>query len=294
MATVKELLTNLGDSTRKFLGTSDTLSLEEMAVGIGKASDESDFQTELIEEFSNILDRSAAPDSYANGKEDGYADALDKRTDLVVTENGEYTPTGESTGFKSVSVNVKTESKLVQMVNGTATELTAEDLAGVTKIPQYLFQTNKNIRSVSLSDTVTSIGMYAFADSAIRTIDLASVTYIGENAFYRCTGSIYQLNNLVLPSTITTIGSRAFQQCIYMKTVVVQGNIPLSSTNLFAYNTALTTVTVISTTPPTLSSSAFDGCTALKEIIVPRGCGDAYKSATNWSAHASKIVEGDV
>ena len=221
----------------------------------------------------------------------GFADALTKRTDLVVTENGEYTPSEGSTGFKKVSVNVKAESKLVQMVNGTATELTAEDLAGVTKIPQYLFQANKNIKSVSLSDTVTSIGMYAFADSTIRTIDLASVTYIGEYAFYRCNSYSNQLNNLVLPSTIKTLCSRAFQQCYQMKTVVIHDGVSLGNSNIFAYNNALTTVTVLATTPPTLSSSAFTDCTALTKIIVPVGCGDTYRQATNWAAYADIIVE---
>ena len=50
-------------------------------------------------------------DGYAQGNEDGqevgYADALAKRTEIVVTQNGEYDPPGESTGFKKVSVNVK-------------------------------------------------------------------------------------------------------------------------------------------------------------------------------------------
>lgn len=141
MATVKELLTNLGDNTRKFLGTSDTLSLEEMSVGIGKASDESDFQTELIEEFSNILDRSAAPDSYANGREDGYADAAAKLHSLTVKSNGVYRPEDGSLGFNSVEVGVAPYSlkeKQIIFIDYDGTILysyTPEEVLALTELP---------------------------------------------------------------------------------------------------------------------------------------------------------------
>lgn len=45
----------------------------------------------------------------AEGESIGYADALAKRTELVITKNGDYTPTGDSTGFKRVSVAVNTQ-----------------------------------------------------------------------------------------------------------------------------------------------------------------------------------------
>lgn len=142
MATVKELLTNVANNTRKFLGTEEQLSLEGMSQGINEASAESDFQTELIEEFSTILDRSVAPDNYVNGKEDGFADALAKRTDLVATENGDYLPEGESTGFKSVKVEVKSterKRKAVSFVDYDGYVLytySVEEIKAMTELPQ--------------------------------------------------------------------------------------------------------------------------------------------------------------
>lgn len=53
-----------------------------------------------------------------------------------------------------------------------------------------------------------------------------------------------------------------------------------------------TVIRLKSTTPPTLNN-ANNFSTVIGKIIVPRGCADAYKTATNWSSFASKIVEED-
>lgn len=47
---------------------------------------------------------------------------------------------------------------------------------------------------------------------------------------------------------------------------------------------------MLSTTPPTIQSDTFYA-NYLNKIIVPKGTGDAYKSATNWSAYADYIEE---
>ena len=47
-------------------------------------------------------------------------------------------------------------------------------------------------------------------------------------------------------------------------------------------------MTIKATTPPTLDSTAFSD-SGIQTIYVPAASLDAYKSATNWSAFASKI-----
>ena len=49
-------------------------------------------------------------------------------------------------------------------------------------------------------------------------------------------------------------------------------------------------ITMKPTTPPTIASNTFDA-SKLNKIIVPVGCGDAYKNATNWSNFADYIEE---
>ena len=55
----------------------------------------------------------------------------------------------------------------------------------------------------------------------------------------------------------------------------------------------LTSITMLSTTPPTIGSSIFPSGFS-GTITVPAGTGDAYKAATNWSVYADKIQEAAV
>ena len=75
------------------------------------------------------------------------------------------------------------------------------------------------------------------------------------------------MEGVELPSTVTTIGGYAFQYC-----------------------TGLIWVSITAATPPTLGSGAFANCPALTGIYVPDESVEAYKTATNWSAYANKIL----
>ena len=54
----------------------------------------------------------------------------------------------------------------------------------------------------------------------------------------------------------------------------------------------LTNIRMLSAVPPTIGMGLITS-TANITITVPKGSGDAYKSATNWSDFASKIVEAE-
>ena len=174
MATVNELLTNVANNTRKFLGPEEELSLEEMSQGIGEASAESDFQTELIEEFSTILDRSVAPDAYVNGREDGYNEGIKQFDSLI---------------------------------DSTITEL----VSGATSIKPYIFQNLKMLKSVNLPN-VSSIAGDTFSQCFnCESIDFGKVTSIGNSAFYKC-HSLKAL--ILRSKTLCTlVGASTFNQC---------------------------------------------------------------------------------
>ena len=105
----------------------------------------------------------------------------------------------------------------------------------------------------------------SFVDRTISNItldDLKYVTTIGQSAFRNCTS----LASVVIPDSVTIIGDWAFNNC-----------------------SSLTDIYLRSTTPPTLGDVyAIPETTT---IHVPVGSGAAYKSATNWSYHSSRIVE---
>jgi hypothetical protein len=252
--------------------------------------------------------------------------------------------TTEGVPFKDVAERILAlptasgENKFAQFVEGTLTEITAEDLEGVTKIHNYAFYYNRSIEAVSFPSTLTTIGENAFKDSSLTSIGSFpsalttienqafqgtrikgsliipnTVTKIGTYAFSsngditsvivgngisRIEQSTFNFcNSLVdvsLPNTLTFIGNSAFNNCYQLKSLII----PASVTNIEPYalcigNTATTrkaTITFLSTIPHTISATTFDA-KKINKIIVPKGCGEAYKTATNWANFADYIEE---
>lgn len=82
-------------------------------------------------------------------------------------------------------------------VNGTS----------VTMIAAKAFRGNNNLSSVTIPNTVTSIGDEAFEDASCTSVTIGnSVTYIGDEAFNRCTS----LSSITIPDSVTRIGRDAF------------------------------------------------------------------------------------
>jgi hypothetical protein len=158
------------------------------------------------------------------------------------------------------------ENKLAKLIGGTLEEITEDDLDGVTKIVQYSFYFDKGLKRISVPQSVTAIEQCAFYScSYIESVNLQNGLKSIGNAAFR---SILIISEITIPETVTKIGNQVFQYCDKLENVYMKP-----------------------TTPPTLGTEVFGNCPALSKIIVPEGCAEAYKAATNWSAYADKIVE---
>ena len=128
----------------------------------------------------------------------------------------------------------------------------------------------KDVEIAGITGTYAGGSDGKFAKLCDRTItevtadDLAGVTSIGANCFYRCTS----LASITIPDGVTSIRGYCFYNC-----------------------TSLASIVMLPTTPPALGSSTFYNTSDDLVITVPKGTLDAYKSATNWSAYADKMVE---
>ena len=127
-----------------------------------------------------------------------------------------------------------------------------------------------NCQSLVIDDlnlpNLESIGNDAFSGTpVIRISDLGKITSLGSGGWTTHTlGDPNYLKSVVLPSTITSIG-----------------NYQLGSHKLLEY------VVCKAITPPSLGTSAISGNNC--PIYVPDASVEAYKTATNWNAHASRI-----
>lgn len=235
-----------------------------------------------------------------------------------------------------VNVPISAESKISQFIDGTITEITAEDFAGITSIGEYGLAYRINLTSVTIPNNIMSIGKNAFEGcKKLKSVTIPdSITTLGESMFYLC----YGLVNITIPNSVKYLGTNVFYYCKGLKNIILPDSIVAIPNNAFRYCESLTSVTIgsgvknigigsfaacdnltsivipnnveyinssglligsptnkgtiifLGTTPPSISSGAF-GTNYLNKIIVPKGCGEAYKTATNWANFADFIEE---
>lgn len=127
--------------------------------------------------------------------------------------------------------------------------------------PYAFYRCGGNTYWITIPNSVTNIGDYAFYYSSFGGSKTINASTIGFYAFYNCAS----LTSILLGSNVSNIGSHAFY-----------GGLNLTS------------ITIEATTPPTIGSSVFDN-TNNCPIYVPCESVDAYKSA--WPQYADRIQQ---
>lgn len=93
---------------------------------------------------------------------------------------------------------------------------------GITSIGNAAFSGCENLETVSLPDSLTEIGVGAFAVTGIKEIELPeNLTTIGMGAFMDS-----MLTRVTIPASVTSIGNIAFSGCMALLEVYFEGNAP--------------------------------------------------------------------
>ena len=152
------------------------------------------------------------------------------------------------------------------------------DHHSVTGLGDYSFATEENgsplydihhhnIHSVTITESVTSIGQSAFEScfSLDSLIIKDAATSIGASAFDGCS----HLTTLSLGKNITTIGDYAFQRCSYLTNVTIPQSVTSIGRQAF-YLTDLNTLTIKGPIK-SMGYAAFAGCTNLTSLSLYDG-----------------------
>lgn len=152
--------------------------------------------------------------------------------------------------------------ELVISGSGSMNNYSADDMPSWSAYQNY-------IKSVSVSDGVTSVGDYAFYNitgykyQKLAMVNLsASVEIIGDYAFRGC-----KALTTVIGTGVEQIGEYAFRSCeklsaLNLVSVITVGN------GAFSYCTAITYLPIPASVT-TIGNSAFKGCSGIPSLILP-------------------------
>lgn len=203
------------------------------------------------------------------GTFNGVSDEVETPVSGTLTIDGDYVAFGVG-GYKTSS-----KGTALTYYSGITRVV---DFGTIGYVPNYAFYENINLVTCELPKGIKSIGDNAFAYcEKINITEIPEgVETIGISAFqmYSDRGDAKtEIETITLPSTLKSIGKMAFAQYYDSD-----------------YYCIVECVTTLATIPPDIGSTTF-GDYANFTIIVPIGCGEAYKAAEGWSTYADYIVE---
>ena len=171
--------------------------------------------------------------------------STEKTRTVTVTGTKTYTATFAADTYSGTCGATGNEANVqwsLNMCTGTLSITGTGDMMNYsgTDTPWYPYR--GFITSVTISNSVTSIGNYAFYYcSNMKSVSMGTgVTSIGDYAFYECNN----LTSITIGNHVTSIGSRAFLNCSRLTSITI----PPSVTSI--------------------SSSAFTGCYAMESLYI--------------------------
>ena len=151
---------------------------------------------------------------------------------------------------------------------------------GVQRIPAYFTMGCSGLTSVTIPNSVTSIGDGAFSYcSGLTSVTIPnSVTYIGEYAFEYCSG----LTSVTIGNSVTEIGDHAFSGCSGLTSIDIPNSVTSIRSYAFEDCSGLTSVTIPNSVTY-IGRAAFSGCSGLTSITVASD-NPKYDSRNNCNA----------
>ena len=225
-----------------------------------------------------------------NTDADGEGANYSAETDFTVTEANDITLYAR---WENIVTRIKnmTESGTI-VATGTCNTSTVRSINSALK---DLYESHKDVLvTLDLSGVE---GLSALEDSAFNNgyeykcknlegiILPSSVTSIGDFAFFECIG----LTSITIPSSVTSIGNDAFEGCSGLTSITIPSSVTSIGDYAFYRCSGLTSITIPSSVT-SIGQEAFKGCSGLTSITIPSSVTSIGNSAFSGCSGLTSIT----
>ena len=181
--------------------------------------------------------------------------------------------------------------------------------APVTLIGERAFYNRSGLTSITIPNSVTSIGNYAFYISGLTSVTIPnSVTSIGYDAFSSCSSltsvtipnsvtsiGVYAFENcrnltsVTIGNSVTKIGHAAFSYCSSLKSITIPNSVTSIGASAFSYCSSLTSVS-IGNSVTSIGTAAFSGCSSLTSVTIPNSVTSIGEKAFSYCSSLTSIT----
>ncbi|MCR5455057.1 MAG: leucine-rich repeat domain-containing protein [Bacteroidales bacterium] len=162
---------------------------------------------------------------------------------------------------------------------------------GTEIICDSAFDWDRTLETISLPDSVVSIGKNAFANcDSLQQVNLSkNLVTIGDGAFCWCSS----LKEMILPNSVVEIGNFSFKLCESMKRLVISNSVKIIGYETFSDCYSLQEI-VIPNSVKRLELHAFYSCEELQQITIPNSVTYIGTEALGWCDLQQIVFEGIV
>ena len=157
----------------------------------------------------------------------------------------------------------------------------------VTSIGDSAFAGFHNLNSLTINDAATSIESWAFAECPLNTtLSLGkNIKTIGDYAFYDCR----DLTSVTIPQSVTSIGAHAFDNCRILDSLTINGAIESMGKQAFESCISLKTLS-LGENIKTIGNFAFRNCLSLTNVTIPEKVTTIGPGTFSYCKHLEYIM----
>lgn len=168
--------------------------------------------------------------------------------------------------LKNLTISGKIDARDIRFINGDIPNIETVDLGGATILPYY------GNEGTVFSKTI----YYPENEMPPTSFSYSWELYVNGNK---------KLKSIILPATLTSIGTNAFNDCANLTYVKFPANLDSIKTAAFKNCTSLQTIECLSTEPPICSNEVFMGVNKNTCMLkVSNNAASKYTTQTSWQS----------